>query len=277
MNVKFTHYLITRYNVRLDQWERDALGQLTLHDDWMAHRFELFARYCFPSVIAQSEKNFGWLIYLESSTSRKHLEQITALVSPFPFIQIRLVSGYFGCMEDIDRCMTAATSAYVITSRMDNDDAIGVDYIKTVQLHFTPRDKTLIILLNGYGYNPMQHIATRLHQIAHNPFASFVEERKNEGGHTSVRGFPHGNPPVGTMQIEVQAKYSWMRIFHDRNLLSKPFGYPVFVDHFSDAYGIDKKYLKLNFIATLGYTFHWLWDGIGRKLKQVAKPKSLNQ
>lgn len=276
MESKFTHFLITRYNVRLDEWEKDARGQPTLHDDWMAHRFELFSRYCFPSVVAQSEKNFSWLIYLESTTTPIHLQQITALVSPFPFIQIRLVNGYFGCMEDIDQCMTSTTAEFVITSRMDNDDAIGVDYIRTIQNHFTPVDKNLIILLHGYGYNPIQHVASRLHHIAHNPFGSFIEKRKIDGGHISVRGFPHGNPPAGTTQIEVRTQYAWLRIFHDRNVLSKPFGYPVFYDSFSRFYGIDKKYLELNFIATLRYSIHWLRDGVGRKLKLVANSKSQN-
>lgn len=269
MESKFTHFLITRYNVRLDEWETDRHGQPTLEDDWMVHRYELFSKYCFPSVIKQSENKFYWLIYFESSTSSKHLNQITSLVSAYPYIKIRMVKGYFGCMKDIDSELAHTQTEYVITSRLDNDDSIGLDYIRTIQSRFIPRDKTLINLLHGYSYIPEKHIVTRLYRIQTNSFCSFIELRQPNGGHISVRGFPHGNPPPGTEIINVDTNHSWLRIFHNRNFKSKPFGYPVFIDHFSRHYGINKKYLDMNLFSTAGYSLAWMWDGICRKVIKV--------
>jgi hypothetical protein len=216
-------------------------------------------------VIAQSKNEFTWLIYCETSTPPMYLAQITSLVRAYPYIQIRLVNGYFGCMEDIDVKLTKAQTEYVITSRMDNDDAIGIDYINIIQSHFIPQDKTLINLLHGYSYIPGQHVATRLYHIQRNSFCSFVEERLPMGGHISVRGFPHGSPPPGTNMINVDSRYSWLKVFHDRNLLSKPFGYPVFTNNFSVQYSIDKKHLEINIVSTLGYCLTWALDGLYRK------------
>lgn len=266
MKVKFTHYLITRYNIHLDEWETDRRGQPTLKDDWMEHRYELFSKYCLPSVVSQSQKNFVWLIYFESSTSPAHMQQITSLVNIYPFIQLRLVSGYFGCMNEIETEIRNAQTEYVITSRLDNDDCIGKDFIKTIQSYFIPRDKILINLLHGYSYTPERHIVTRLHKIQTNSFCSFIEKVRSTGGHISVRGFPHGNPPPGTEIINVDSRYSWLRVFHKRNFKSKPFGYPVFLDHYSQHYGVDKKHLSIRFLPSIGYSVIWALDGVYRRL-----------
>jgi hypothetical protein len=269
MNGKFTHYLITRYNVRLDQWGKDVHGQPTLKDDWMSHRFALFSRYCLPSVIAQVNLDFTWLIYFESSTTLLDLQQIRNLVEPYPFIRIRLVSGYFECMKDIDAELSSTQTPYVITSRLDNDDAISAEYIRAVQSYFVPVDRTLINMLSGYGYIPHQQVVTRLLNIQRNSFSSFIEERRAEGGHITVRGFPHGTPPEGTTIINVDKGYYWLKIFHQRNLLSKPFGYPVFRNHFSTEFGISQKDLALNWVSSVHYSLTWAVDGLFRKIKKI--------
>jgi hypothetical protein len=271
MESKFTHFLITRYNIQLDKWESDIHGQPTLQDDWMKHRFELFSTYCFPSVVAQREKKFFWLIYLETSTPSLHLQQIQALVDVYPFIHLRLVNGYFGCKEAIDEELKHAHTPFVITSRVDNDDALGVDYIRNVQAQFVARDKTMINLLQGYSYIPGDHVATRLSHMERNSFSSFIEEHRVQGGHISVRGFPHGDPPPGTQIIDVDTPGSWLKIFHERNVSSTPFGYPVFTGQFAKHYGIDKRYLTLDFISTLRYSLRWAMDGFNRKVLKVFK------
>ena len=77
--------------------------------------------------------------------------------------------------------------------------------------------------------------------------------------------------------IEVESMYSWLKIFHERNLLSSPFGYPVFTHHFSGQYGIDPQYIKLNLVSTLTYAAQWLMDGVYRKGKKIIMPKSENK
>jgi hypothetical protein len=68
MMVKFTHYLVTRFNVPVDNWNRDKTGQPTLDGTWMKHRLALFNRYCVPTISGQTEKNFHWIIYCDVNT-----------------------------------------------------------------------------------------------------------------------------------------------------------------------------------------------------------------
>jgi hypothetical protein len=56
----FEHVLLTRFNVRyVEDPNAPSIGT---DPDWLARRFELFERYCLPSVIAQSAQNFSWII-----------------------------------------------------------------------------------------------------------------------------------------------------------------------------------------------------------------------
>ena len=54
MSVKFTHYLITRFNVPVKNWDRDKAGKPVLDDAWMHNRLDLFRRYCVPGVANQT-------------------------------------------------------------------------------------------------------------------------------------------------------------------------------------------------------------------------------
>lgn len=54
----YTHLIVTRFNLQL--WD----GAKPLDVAWLAHRFELFEQYCYPSVVGQTEQNFKWFVSL---------------------------------------------------------------------------------------------------------------------------------------------------------------------------------------------------------------------
>ena len=57
----FKHYLITRFNLRADNWDVTKNNEQLLTDEWMDNRMWLFENFCFPSVIGQTNQNFEWL------------------------------------------------------------------------------------------------------------------------------------------------------------------------------------------------------------------------
>src|SRR5208282_1904259 len=59
----FSHVLLTRFNVRLSSPETPP------SDDWIAHRLDLFQRYCVPSVASQTVQDFRWIVLIDSRTS----------------------------------------------------------------------------------------------------------------------------------------------------------------------------------------------------------------
>ena len=84
MSVKFTHYLITRFNVPVKNWDRDKAGKPVLDDAWMLSRLELFRRYCVPGVANQTNKDFTWLIYCDTLTSSGFQADIHQAISDIP-------------------------------------------------------------------------------------------------------------------------------------------------------------------------------------------------
>src|SRR4030095_10894780 len=270
MNQLFTHYLITRYNVPLEGWEVDKAGISTRDNDWLTHRLSLFTKYCVPTIIAQSEKNFIWLIYCDKDTSEEQLKAIYNSLQAVPQAQIRLVIGYHDCLADIDQILSKAITPFVITSRLDNDDGIGKDYIKMVQKHFIPYDGSILNLLHGHGYHPVNKVSTLLWNIHMNHFTSLIEKTKPGGGHMSIRGFQHTSPPSHFQIFDLHVKNAWIKIFHERNLKSSIFGYPKFMIRLNKLYGIEKKYSEINFYHTIRYVIWWLKDGYQRKIKRSS-------
>ena len=68
-----THLLITRFNLNY--------GDLYPYsDDWMAHRMEIFERYCLPSVARQEGREFRWLVYFDRARSASRRARIAALL-----------------------------------------------------------------------------------------------------------------------------------------------------------------------------------------------------
>ena len=265
-DLPFSHFLITRYNVPLEGWEIDKAGTSTRDESWLKHRQHLFTTYCVPSVRHQTEKNFRWLIYCDPVTPSPFLHPMKEAIAGIKGAEIIQVSGYEECMSHIDDRLSQSGTDFVITSRLDNDDALGIIYMQTIQQHFIPHDKIILNLLNGHGYDVNAQVATRLKKIRKNHFGSLIEVRKSEGGHTSIRGFQHGAPPADFSTLNLHDKFGWLKIFHERNMKSTPFGYPVFRSDFAKWYGIDSADVKINLPDTALYSAWWLKDGLKRKI-----------
>jgi hypothetical protein len=266
MESSFKHYLITRYNVPLTGWEKDKHGNSTRDAAWLSHRYLLFNTYCLPGVLAQSNKNFEWLIYLDEDTPTLHLTMLQTLVMPYRFISLRLTRGYVECLADINQTLQQAGAAFVITSRLDNDDALGLDYIRTVQHAFQPTHGLLINILHGHGYDRTRHVAVRLRHIRKNSFMSLVEHCHPEGNHISIRGFPHDEPPKHFTIMNVSHAHGWFKLFHDRNLTSEAFGRPVWSNSFARYYGIQPSAVRISNRNTLLHLWWWCNDGFRRKI-----------
>jgi len=269
VSLLFTHYLITRYNVPLEGWETDKSGGSTRDTAWLVHRMELFKNYCLPSIIAQTEQNFLWLIYCDEATPIPILEILQKSIGTIKNATVRLTSGYHACILDIDYLLAQSNTPYVITSRVDNDDSLGIHYIKTVQRHFIPQNGVILNLLHGHGYNVSKRIGTKLYNIRNNHFSSLIEKTRSEGGHISIRGFQHDNPPAEFIIQNIQNDNSWLKVFHERNLKSNPFGYPVFRNKFFEWYGLKNKNITLSVLNTFQYSIGWLLTGIYRKIKKL--------
>ena len=119
------HLLLTRFNLRHGGVYEDRYS-----DGWMAHRMALFARYCLPSVAAQRERAFRWLVFFDRARSAPWLGEIERLAARAPFEPLFLDDA--AALVPLVAAQAPAAGVFV-TSRLDNDDVLHRDHIGRVR------------------------------------------------------------------------------------------------------------------------------------------------
>ena len=92
---------------------------------------ELFSNFCYPSVVNQNNKNFQWLLFFDKSTSEKYRNKISEIINDNPQVIPFYIDGMPKFQESILEFIkeNANDKEYLITSRIDNDDCIHIDFI----------------------------------------------------------------------------------------------------------------------------------------------------
>lgn len=137
--------ILTRFNL-------PSHGQESLvraKDGWLRDRVELFERYCLPSVERQTERDFQWLVYFDPASpswlkERVHNYGRTRLLTPL----FRDAVPREALLRDLARGQRSGTTR-LITTNLDNDDALAVDFIARVQASDPGRDRVCLYLENG--------------------------------------------------------------------------------------------------------------------------------
>lgn len=85
----FKHIVLTHFNLKLSEegvrcYTEDKTDKPTQTKSWMDERFELFDKYCFPSLLNQKNKNFIWLCLFDEDTEEKYKTKITEYQKQLP-------------------------------------------------------------------------------------------------------------------------------------------------------------------------------------------------
>ena len=187
--MRFAHFIITQFNLRNFPLSDGAGYEKWIQ--WTRNRIDLFRKFCLPSMINQTCKDFTWLLFFDSETPPEFDGFIENLKS-YKFIEICRSDGindfYAGYFDEINKRLTE-NAGWIITTRIDNDDVLHRDAVKTIQLNFEEKHKYLISLASGYILN------TADNRMSHyfypmSPFISLIENTGNspsgvfEKGHT---------------------------------------------------------------------------------------------
>lgn len=155
--MKFKHYLCTRFNI-IQAWyyncAKDGRGTVIQTEEWLNIRFDLFERYCFPSVKNQTG-DFVWLVLFNSETPSVYKKRIAKYEQEMPnFVSIYL-EPYADDQKAVQDYIHADCDAdFLLTTRMDNDDMLHADYIRYVQSSISPTDHLQIFnYKDGYQYD----------------------------------------------------------------------------------------------------------------------------
>jgi hypothetical protein len=253
----FQHFLLTRMNTAAPFGEPNAC----LNEDWLQHRFALFERYTLPSVQAQARsQGFQWLLFSHQDTPtefRERLVQYSRACTEIEIVACTEFDEEVQRKEVLSRLRVGTT--HVVTSRVDNDDALGQTFLSAVQREFRGQAGEFINFDIGY-----QLKGGRLYTAEHhsNPYCSAIEARTNFVG---VFGVSHMDIHQVYPVRHVRDRRRWLTVIHDRNALNQV-----------DGQRCTSRELAGEFGWLLGLEFQDSWwpvtaDVVGRQLQRIAR------
>lgn len=179
------HLIVTRFNLPL--WPKDKFNAPTRTPAWLESRFALFERYTLPSVKAQTCKEFKWFCLFDRDTPEPYLQRIERYREELPqlhpcfldYDQAHDLSGYLTEIlwgGEFSQFLSGPKD-YLITTRLDNDDAIHCRMIERLQQLIgeeQPKKPLVFNFYYGYQYFERFNLLVRV-PYACNHFLTLVE------------------------------------------------------------------------------------------------------
>ncbi|WP_430934252.1 glycosyltransferase [Saccharicrinis sp. 156] len=220
----YKHFVLTRFNIKLDGFATmDKNNNPVLTDEWLEERFYLFEKYCLPSLINQSCKEFIWFVLFDIDTPERFLERIKKYEMEFPqFKPFFMENGdYATIKKEFNRQMIKyfdEDTEYVITSRIDNDDSFHKDYIGDVQKQFVKQKDIFISFIYGLQYDIKTNVLAR--KLSKNNHYISRVERLNTAGIQTVLTYNHYHiDETGeVVYLDNRNKPMWLEIIHEGNI-----------------------------------------------------------
>jgi hypothetical protein len=211
-----THFVLTRFNVR------NFYHNAETTDEWLRERMLLFRQYCMPCFRAQSEKSFNWLVFFDSETPEWLRREVQ--VAAQDLFDPVFVEGPFSkevlTRTIAERCGTP----FAITTRVDNDDAVAVDFIEKIQSCFAEQDLMFVNLVNGAQYAEGK---TYLRPYTKNPFSTLIEDISKR---PPVTVFVEHHYRIDEFAPVINVRTShpmWLQVIHGGNVLNELVGLRV--------------------------------------------------
>lgn len=225
MTLKTEHYILTRFNLHL--WTKDKKRNETRTDEWLKQRFELFELFCLPSIINQTNQNFQWIVLFDAQTPDFYKEKIKGyetICKQFCPCFVQSDEGrYFVKIfrNEIKKRLQKDTHR-LITTYLDNDDAIHKQYIDDIQQIEYKGQPTFVSFVYGLQYYTELNIATRI-PFFNNHFISLIEHISDNGMFRTVYGYgSHGTvhkvPNTKMVLIDNPEQDRWVEVVHQANM-----------------------------------------------------------
>lgn len=219
----FDHFLITRFNLRNPQWDVTKNNGTLLSDEWMDNRLWLFENFCYPSIISQKNKNFVWLLYLDQTTKPEFKARVEKLIANHAFIKVFYIDGMGVFQSSIkEHIAQNCSKPYLITTRIDNDDCVAIDYMDEIQKCFAQQEYEAIDIVKGYSLQIEPQFILGKKEHVFNPFISLIEKNSNP---KTVWTNDHTMWKKETRIKQIIDKRLWMSIIHEKNKVNEFDGY----------------------------------------------------
>lgn len=263
----FNHYLITRFNLRADNWDVTKNNEQLLTDEWMDNRMWLFENFCFPSVVAQTNQIFEWLLYFDTNTKEVYKNRIVILLANHKNVKVFFVDAMPSFKPELLKYIAQETKEkpYLITTRIDNDDSIHVDFINEVQKQFNQQEYRAIDFIKGYSLQIEPNFILGKKEQLFNPFISLIE--KNDNPKTAFHQ-DHRYWKRDKKVTQLGEKRMWLSIIHQRNKVNKFDGYGIVKwENIKDSFVLSEEANNLIVKKLIPFS-EWMFTSIKNQITQ---------
>ena len=210
--MKIRHYLITRFNLG---YEKHVSSDFIR---WHKERLKLFEAFCLRSVNGQNNKAFEWLIFIDSNSPRFFKDNLLGLTKASE-VSIQIVESDCGFdfgdyLKSFFKGIDRLGLDFVITTRLDSDDAVAYNFIDLIQSRFLPEHNSALNFENGIFYNIKMKVYARVRHRG-NSFVSFVESAGAEIKTVYFQEHTYFKKHQSTVRIE--KGFSWLVFIHSAN------------------------------------------------------------
>ncbi|WP_235038169.1 glycosyltransferase [Microbacterium sp. 18062] len=221
------HVLLTRFNLPTPGPE----SLVRSREGWLRERIELFERYTVPSVRRQTVQRFRWIVYLDPQSPEWLIERLTPFIRDGVFTPLYREAVSWQDVAADARTITGAAGSVLLTTNLDNDDAIADDFVERLQRLAVQRPHAAIFLGRGLI---MQGNALYLRRDDENAFCSVAESWQAPGTawrdwHTLLRE----HLPV----VVDRGSPAWLQVVHGGNVSNRVRGRRVNPTPYRQAFG----------------------------------------
>jgi len=208
------HVILTRFNLPTPGPEALIRAQ----DGWLRNRVELFERYTVPSLRTQSTPAFRWIVYLDVESPQWLRDRIEPLVEEGLLVALyRERVDWQDVARDV-RELTGAASDILLTTNLDNDDAVAVDFVERLQSAARTETPAALFLRRGLIVHGAE---VYLRDDPDNAFCSVSEGRDDP--QTAWRDW-HTLLHTRFRAVNIPGAPGWLQVIHGQNVSNRVHG-----------------------------------------------------
>jgi hypothetical protein len=164
-------------------------------------------------------------MFFDVATREEDRVKISELQNEYPKLEPIFIDGAESFNQEVVievKKKTGNNFSHIITTRLDNDDAIHESFVQAVQEQFKGQDEALIDPISGYSL--WTHSPTLLAKVKKpfNPFMSLIEKNVSELTTVSTRNHDHWSSYQNRLVLD--GIPLWLQVIHGENQASQ-FGY----------------------------------------------------
>ena len=217
------HLILTRFNVRARFGA--GPGRDALSDAWLRERFELFERWCLPTIRAQTRQDFEWRMLCDEETPPAVLERLRAYganIAPMT-VPRRDQERKPWPWKEVVRDVEPGTDV-LVTSRLDSDDGLHPRFIERTREHlehFLASGHGRMVHAFPRGYRHDARTGKTYAVAAANGPCLTLFERVGDVTPVTVMEKNHRKMPTRYPTVEDESLRAFVQVIHGENVTNE--------------------------------------------------------